>query len=381
MLALRLSYSSISTYQNCPLQYKFQYVDKLPTKKTPALSFGGSLHSALKLLYDVPVPKPPSKEKTIDFLLKNWESAGYESKDEEQQYLDHAKQILGEYYDTNIKDFQLPVALEQRFEVKLKDDLTVSGIIDRMDKLPSGGYEIIDYKTSRKLPIQSRLDSDLQLSMYHLATQETWGQEPEKLTLYFLIPNLKMTTRRTKQDIEQVKTDIFKVAEGIAAQQFEPVQNALCPWCDFQPQCPLYKHKFSRKEQLVPEAIEIDKVIDEYAELRSQEKALKDRLGELQQIIHQYCDEHSLCQLYSDKNIISRSERKVKSYDVEKIKEILEPLGFWEQVLTFDAKKLVELLNKPETGPEIKEAIEAAIETEEITHALYVKENREELSS
>lgn len=375
---MRLSYSSISTYQNCPLQYKFQYVDKLPTKKTPALSFGGSLHSALKWFYNVPVPKPPTKEELVKTLLKVWEKEGYENEEQEKEFLDHARQIIGVYYDANVKDFQLPVALEERFQVNLSDDLTVSGIIDRMDKLPSGGYEIIDYKTSRKLPPRSRLDSDLQLSIYHLAAQETWGKEPEKLTLYFLIPNEKMTTNRTKEAISGVKAEIFKVAEGIAAQHFEPVQNPLCPWCDFQPQCPLFRHKYLKAEKPKEETVEIDSVIDEYAELKSQEKSNKNRLVELQSIIHQYCEEHNLCNLYSDKTIISRGERKVKSYNIEKLREILEPLGIWEQMLTFDAKKLVELLNKPETGEELKQAIEAAIETEEMIYALYIKENREE---
>lgn len=375
---MRLSYSSISTYQTCPLQYKFQYVDKLPPKPTPNLSFGNSIHAALKWLYDVPVPKPASEEDLLNALVENWKREGYESPEQEQDFLEQGKQILRTYYRTNVKDFQIPVALEQRFEIKLNDDLTVSGIIDRMDKLLSGGYEIIDYKTNRRLPPKAKVDSDLQLSIYHLAAQETWGWEPEKLSFYFLIPNQKMTTSRTKKDIEATKEEILKVAEGVARQDFDPVQNALCPWCDFQALCPFYKHKYIKQEESKEEAIVIEKVVDEYVELKAQEKTVKSRLGELQQIIHRYCDEHGLCQLYSEKSIISRSERKVKSYNIEKLRKILEPLGIWEQMLTFDAKKLVELLNKPETGEELKQAIEAAIETEEMIYSLYIKENREE---
>src|SRR6266542_6621774 len=45
---IRLSYSSISTYELCPLQYKFRYIDKRPERRTPALGFGESLHEALR---------------------------------------------------------------------------------------------------------------------------------------------------------------------------------------------------------------------------------------------------------------------------------------------------------------------------------------------
>jgi hypothetical protein len=45
---LRLSYSAVSTYEKCPLSYRFQYIEKIEVKPTPYLSFGKSLHSALE---------------------------------------------------------------------------------------------------------------------------------------------------------------------------------------------------------------------------------------------------------------------------------------------------------------------------------------------
>jgi ATP-dependent helicase/DNAse subunit B len=47
-MTLRLSYSSISTYEKCPFQYFLQYVERLEMPRSPALSFGSSLHGALE---------------------------------------------------------------------------------------------------------------------------------------------------------------------------------------------------------------------------------------------------------------------------------------------------------------------------------------------
>ncbi|MEW6188873.1 MAG: PD-(D/E)XK nuclease family protein [Actinomycetota bacterium] len=381
---LRLSFSSITVYQNCPLSYKFQFIDKLPTKKTPLRSFGNSLHAALAHFYNVPVPKPPSLDKLLELLSKVWEPEGYKDQSEESIYFEHAKEILTNFYYTNVKDFRIPAALEHKFQIELdgedSEKFILSGVIDRMDKLPEGGYEIIDYKTSRRLPPRSKIESDLQLSIYHLAAQEIWGIEPEKLTLYFLIPNEKISTSRTREDVEETKDIIRQVMSHIKLGKFEPRENALCPWCDFQTHCPLHKHKFLKengdpsKEMGEIATIEIERVVDEYAELKRKLREINLRLDELQGIIHDYCEKHGLSRLYSDKVAISRKPRLIQSYNVDKLREVLEPLGLWECILKVDERSLKELLNSDDMKEEVKRLIESAKEVEDITYALYVRE-------
>ena len=44
-----LSYSSISTYQTCPLRFYFRYVLELPeTPVSSSLAFGGAVHAAIE---------------------------------------------------------------------------------------------------------------------------------------------------------------------------------------------------------------------------------------------------------------------------------------------------------------------------------------------
>ena len=57
---MRLSYSSINTYETCPQKFKFQYEDRLPTSPSAALAFGDSLHQALHRFHSRPVPVAPS---------------------------------------------------------------------------------------------------------------------------------------------------------------------------------------------------------------------------------------------------------------------------------------------------------------------------------
>ena len=74
---MRLSYSSINTYETCPAKFKFQYEDRVPQARSAALSFGDSLHRALYLFHNRPVPVPPSIGELHDMLEASWVSEGF----------------------------------------------------------------------------------------------------------------------------------------------------------------------------------------------------------------------------------------------------------------------------------------------------------------
>jgi RecB family exonuclease len=64
------------------------------------------------------------------------------------------------------------MGLEIPFEVSLTDVNNqihiISGIIDRIQKTDTS-YEIMDYKTGKRLPTQYKVDQNNQLSIYALA--------------------------------------------------------------------------------------------------------------------------------------------------------------------------------------------------------------------
>src|SRR5439155_13767337 len=166
----------------------------------------------------------PSLPELHEFLEDGWVGDGYRDLEEERLYLDHGRQVLAQYHRENAEGFRIPAALEFRFTIEV-EGVEVAGVIDRMDRIPGGGYEIIDYKTSRRLPPKAVVDRDLQLSVYYLAAKEIWGIEPERLTLYFLLPGERMSTFRTPADADELRRRVALVAERIAAAKFEPRQN------------------------------------------------------------------------------------------------------------------------------------------------------------
>jgi putative RecB family exonuclease len=369
---MKLSYSSISTYETCPAKYRYQYQDKLPTTSSPALSFGDALHRTLYRFHDRPVPVAPSLEELHEMLEAEWVGDGYRDPGEEALYRDHARQILADYHRVNAGSFRIPAALEFRFTVEV-DGIQLSGVIDRLDRIPGGGYEIVDYKTSRRLPPKAVIDRDLQLSLYYLAAKRIWGIEPERLTLYYLLPGERMSTFRTPADEEDLRRRIATVAERIAAGKFEPRPNPLCDWCDFQQVCPLFRHKFERERG--DPAPRMTEMVDEWIALKREDWERYRRLEDLRALINAFCEEHGYRRLYgSDGTAIDRRPTHVTAPDADRIRSILEPLGLWDQVITVDPKRLSGLIEARSLPPDVEDALLASREEVRTQYSLYLKE-------
>jgi len=314
----------------------------------------------------------PSLEELHDILASEWVTEGYRDSSEERVYLDHARQVLAEYHRVNAGSFRIPAALEFRFTVEV-EGIELSGMIDRMDRIPGGGYEIIDYKTNRRLPPKAVVDRDLQLSLYYLAAREIWGIEPERLTLYFLLPGERITTFRTPADADELKRRIATIAERIAAGKFEPRQNPLCDWCDFQRVCPLYRHKYE-KENGDP-APRMTEIVDEWIALKREDWERYRRLEELKALVNAFCEEHGYRRLFgSDGSAIDRRPQHVTAPDEERIRRILEPLGLWERVRTVDPKRLSDLVESRSLPPRVEDELLASREEVRVQHALYLKD-------
>ena len=142
---LLLSASDIETYRTCPLKYKFARVFRIPSEPTMNQRFGILVHQVLERYHS-------SGGRTLDELLglleAGWRRGGFGSSDEERQLRVKADTSLRRYHDRTLADDAEPVWFEKSFQFKLGAH-TLRGRVDRVDRLPDGGYELIDYKTGR----------------------------------------------------------------------------------------------------------------------------------------------------------------------------------------------------------------------------------------
>ena len=70
---MKISYSAINTFQQCPQKYKFQEIDKIKTPKSKEAVFGTVIHETLKFLHNKE-PRFPTKEELFQFYNQSWPS-------------------------------------------------------------------------------------------------------------------------------------------------------------------------------------------------------------------------------------------------------------------------------------------------------------------
>lgn len=370
---MRTSYSALDTFKTCSLKYKFQVIDKMKAPKSKEAVFGTIIHSTLKFLH-TPQPISPTIEEILEYYNNLWNSEVYESKDEEMAVLAGGVKILEEYYkNNNPKNFDI-IDLETRFNLEITGEITIAGIIDRVDRLEDGSFEIIDYKTSKNLPAQNDVDNNLQLSIYYLAILDRWPklEKPIKLSLYFLKHGVKLSTARTPEQIRQTKQDIIDLVEEIGKGNFQPTPSALCGWCGYQKDCPMFKHQFKEEEK--KEDIDIQATLKEYYELKAEDKKNKTRIVELQKDINVYCDNEKIERVFGDGIFVTRIAQQRFDYDFNKVKNILEPLGKWDEIISINSTKLKNIL--PSLSYQNKKEIEEAKELKKEFKSLSLKEKK-----
>jgi DNA helicase II / ATP-dependent DNA helicase PcrA len=173
----------------------------------------------------------------MDLFESGWRRSGFGSSDDELQFRDRAREAMRLYWERERESEGVPVWLERKFDIRIGEH-QVRGRVDRVDRLPDGSYELIDYKTGERKS-EAQLENDLQLALYRLAAREAWGLEAGTGSYYYVLDADKVAAPTKPDDAERVERTVLAVGEGVLSQDFEPrPAPTTCGWCDYRLICP-----------------------------------------------------------------------------------------------------------------------------------------------
>jgi DNA helicase-2/ATP-dependent DNA helicase PcrA len=233
--ALSLSASDLDLYLTCPLKYKFARVFGIPQEPTINQRFGILVHNVLERFHKE--DGEGGLERLMELFQAGWRRTGFGSSDDELQFRDRAREAMRLYWEREQQSDGEPLWLERKFDIRIGPH-HVRGRVDRVDRLPDGSHELIDYKTGERKS-EEELENDLQLALYRLAAREAWDLEVGNGSYYYVLDAEKVAAPVRPDDAERVERTVLEVGEGVTSQDFEPRPSpTTCGWCDYRLVCP-----------------------------------------------------------------------------------------------------------------------------------------------
>ena len=248
-LPATLTPSKITSFVNCPLAFRFSYIDRLPEPASPQLVLGTLVHRALQLLFTrglVTDRTPKNAQGALDAAwdeLRNSEEVLGLGFDNELQssFLHQATTLLEHYFTLEDPVSVTPVGIELDLRTAL-ENIELRGIIDRLDYLRNGEFAITDYKTGRSpRPEQSRARL-LGVHFYAFLCEQILKRRPREVRLMYLKDQVVIVdtpTDQTMRGLRQRAVAVWAAIEQACIEDnFRPHRSALCKTCAFQAFCP-----------------------------------------------------------------------------------------------------------------------------------------------
>lgn len=281
---LRMSYSKLDTFVNCPYQYYLKYeCGYYPNNpNTLVLNVGTLCHKVLELKAQSVINKEEKvsyevlndvlyngyHEKLTEKDAKGEDIAGITELKQKYDIIDWYKDNDGGNYEVKMKRFSEEVLpnrivegekqeleptdwqvayseLPFKFylETPLKDEIKTTrfeGFIDRVDiRTNTKGeteYRVVDYKTSKKVYKSDKLATPLQMVIYGIAIENMFGVLPVEYMYDFILINEQQqacTKGYYKRGLAKIEKTLTEIFESSANDNWNSKPTPLCHWCNY----------------------------------------------------------------------------------------------------------------------------------------------------
>jgi DNA helicase II / ATP-dependent DNA helicase PcrA len=255
---IRLSFSAVSTYRECPRQHWYRYTVGLPAPPSAEAQHGSVLHAALMRGGRLRAAgEAVGGERLMALLDEAWaEVTPVDPRRQPALLALGRSQLAGFAAGGGLAE--APAMVERAFTTNL-DSWRLSGIIDRIDpptpppslkggeagsrggglngERRAGAWRIVDYKIGAPLPA-ARLRRDLQLALYALGARQALGLDPVDLEIVYLRDGRRVTVAGGEELVAEATRVLGEVAEGIRAGNREPrPERRRCSLCPYRAVC------------------------------------------------------------------------------------------------------------------------------------------------
>lgn len=243
-----ISPSSISTFQQCPLKFKFSKLDRLPSESTEAQVLGSFVHEVLEELFKC--ERKDRTENTAKRLARElWSSKWFEEydalkeKSDENEFRWKAWWCIENYFAMEDPTSFDATGIEAKMNGEI-DGVPIFGIIDRWH-IEDDKIVVSDYKTGKKPRPQYEWEKKMQIAIYSMLLKAQTGMDVKRAELLY-VKSGQFAKYELDSDLEsEVRVEVKNTWEQVKSMcdsgVFETRTGPLCNWCDYQPICPEFR--------------------------------------------------------------------------------------------------------------------------------------------
>ena len=251
-MATVYSHSRLSSFENCPRQFHYRYIEKRPVDTESIEAFlGKRVHEVLERLYHfIDRGQIPSLGKVVARFRADWEQhfdaervRTVRAENPAASYRELGERCLSNYYRRHYpfdSGETLSIEAHVAFPLDAAGRYRIQGFVDRIVRASDGAVEIHDYKTGRWVPSQAKLDADRQLALYQLGYEAKHGRDaPVRLVWHYLQRDQVRVSTRTREQLDALCGETVALIDRIESERdFAPKPSALCSWCEHNDVCP-----------------------------------------------------------------------------------------------------------------------------------------------
>lgn len=249
-----VSPSRVGQIENCPRQYQYSTIERLPERKKMETYRGTVFHAILEEMFlrTVETPHERTIELTMAIMRKLMPTLVTPEIASEMELDEIGAQSLTAdvaKYIRNYFKMENPTEITtEGIEIKLDTDMggwLLRGILDRLDRRADGALVIVDYKTGKVPQDKYKASAILPAKIYAYLCERELGERPVEIQLHYVQFGKTLTVEVTDADVayaeKRVREAWSKIEGWYNAGYFPPTANNLCDkWCSFKNICPLF---------------------------------------------------------------------------------------------------------------------------------------------
>lgn len=243
-----LSPSRVDAFTSCPLQFRFASIEGLPEPPGIHAIKGSLVHRALELLFCRPAAERTATagQDALTVAIAEYRSDPdftelHLDAETESAFLADAAVLVENYFRMEDPALVREIGIEIRLEARI-GDLSVRGILDRLDLDEDGGLIVTDYKTGRPRSREREQQRLGGLNFYAFLCQEALGRRPSAVRLMYLRTGETIGATPSERSVaflaRRTSAVLAAIEKACETGDFRPRPSGLCGYCAFKAWCP-----------------------------------------------------------------------------------------------------------------------------------------------